>query len=129
MKLTDEYRQFLRVSGDNFEYFDSDQPVQVDKYECAVLYVMADWSIESGFAFPKLKKALTEVFGETWPLVVILHADAQATKQFFAGIGEAPRGWGETYFIKGGKIISTFKHYHLNDNWLPILKEHLRPLV
>lgn len=83
--------------------------------ETAIVFVMARWSGASQLAFRALNTTLGALPESAAICVFIIDIDSHAAQAFFADVAEIPGeirgGYGETYWIKRGRIIARLSNY------------------
>ena len=93
--------------ADRVEYVPSPQSSLVDEISLGVLFIMAFWSGPSRQGFHKLISAIAKYDSDGQLRIVV--ADIDGMQQFhetahFDAVELG--GWGETFWVKDGKVIS-----------------------
>ena len=103
--LPPEYKQSLALPSSQIVVLDMEEEVDLKACSAFILFVMARWSGVCQHSF----RALMRVFGELSDVaqvrLVIVDTDSSGVERFFARVGEAPQGAGETYWVRDGAII------------------------
>ncbi|WP_343692807.1 hypothetical protein [Chitinophaga sp.] len=77
-------------------------------HSAAIVFIYADWSAPARAAGKTLIQSLTD-----FPSIqlFILDNDESATLNFMIENDMLSHGWGETFWLKNGRIISSIKRY------------------
>jgi hypothetical protein len=77
-----------------------------------IVFVHAEWSGPSRASWILLTRVLAEL--PTLPSVLVADSDDLRTEEdhaFFRRLGDRPGGWGETYWIRNGRVIERLAKY------------------
>ncbi|SHN07946.1 hypothetical protein [Chitinophaga sp. CF418] len=85
----------------------NDFSIDIDKIECGVIFLYCTWSP----AIIQLHSLLTSL--QNYQQIVLLgfDIDEEEALQFFGKQGLHSDGWGETYWVRKGEVVSFLKKY------------------
>ncbi|MCF6408080.1 hypothetical protein L3C95_34650 [Chitinophaga filiformis] len=85
----------------------NDFAIDINKTERAIIFLYCSWSP----TITQLKSLMDSLVNYQDILLLVYDIDEKEALQFFDEQGLQSNGWGETYWIKNGKVISTLKKY------------------
>jgi hypothetical protein len=106
MCLPTAYLNWLPVHCENFVRVPDEDLLQVDRVSRGIVFVLARWSGASQLSFRTLTSVLNQIPGAASIQVLILDSDSLAAERFRESVGEVPSGRGETYWIRGGRVVA-----------------------
>jgi hypothetical protein len=106
MDLPEAYYRALRIAEDRVVILPCEEEIDVSAVPEGVVFVLAKWSVASQLSFRELNAALAEAPELSTLKLLIADTDCEATQRFMEELGDVPSGSGETYWIKGGVVLS-----------------------
>ena len=85
-------------------------PAPLDEIDVGIVFIFAGWSAPSIAAFRRLTSMLATEFPEARIPVLVVNADDVSPDEHWDMLGIQSHGWGETAWVRNGRIIGTLNN-------------------